>query len=92
MRGRMREVRKSRSELRSPPEPREARSEHAESDADPWAVGEPMRAGVVGEVAESNHPDFSRDVVVEGESLVWAEDATADGDRLRRVDPSLAHF
>jgi NADPH-dependent curcumin reductase CurA len=49
-----------------------------------------MRAGVVGEVAESNHPDFSQGDVVQGESLLWAEYATADGDRLRRVDPSLA--
>ena len=82
MRGLMRDVRKSRSDSGRPPEPREARSEDAESDADPWAVGEPMGARVVGEVAESNHPDFSRGDVFQEESLLWAEYATADGDRL----------
>ena len=59
------------------------------SYADPWSVGEPMRAGVVGDVVESNHPDFEAGDVVQGR-LRWAEYAVADGENLRRVDPDLA--
>jgi hypothetical protein len=66
------------------------RMRDAESYADPWAVGEPMRAGVVAEVVNSAHPRFERGDVVQGESLYWAEHAVVDGDDLRRVDPSLA--
>jgi len=48
------------------------RMRDAESYADPWAVGDVMRAGVVGDVVESNHPDFEagdvqyRETVTEG--------------------------
>ncbi|MFB6207466.1 MAG: NADP-dependent oxidoreductase [Haloglomus sp.] len=65
------------------------RMRDAESYAEPWAVGEPMRAGVVGEVVESRHSGFDEGDVVTGD-LLWAEYATADGDELRRVDPDLA--
>jgi NADPH-dependent curcumin reductase CurA len=61
----------------------------AESYADPWAVGDPMEAGVVGEVVESNHDNFTAGDVVTG-NLLWAEHAVADGDELRPVDPDLA--
>jgi len=61
----------------------------AESYADPWAVGDPMAAGVVGEVIESNHDGFEAGDVVTG-NLLWAEHAVADGDELRQVDPELA--
>ncbi|MFC7177738.1 NADP-dependent oxidoreductase [Halosegnis marinus] len=66
------------------------RMRDAESYAEPWDVGDPMRAAVVGEVVESRHPRFERGDVVQGEGLYWAEHAVADGDDLRRVDPSLA--
>ncbi|MFC4436313.1 MULTISPECIES: NADP-dependent oxidoreductase [Natrialbaceae] len=62
------------------------RMRDAESYAEPWDVGEPMRAGVVGEVVESNHDDLEDGDVVTGD-LLWAEHAVADGDDLRRVDP-----
>lgn len=62
------------------------RMRDAESYAEPWDVGEPMEAGVVGEVVESNHDGFEEGDVVTG-NLLWAEHAVADGDDLRRVDP-----
>ncbi|WP_306055181.1 NADP-dependent oxidoreductase [Natronococcus wangiae] len=62
------------------------RMRDAESYAEPWDVGEPMRAGVVAEVVESNHDDLEDGDVVTG-TLLWAEHAVADGDDLRRVDP-----
>jgi len=65
------------------------RMRDAESYADPWEVGDVMRASVVGDVVESNHPDFEAGDVVTGD-LRWAEYSTADGDGLRRVDPGLA--
>jgi len=65
------------------------RMRDAESYAEPWDVGEPMKAGVVGEVVESNHPRFEPGDMATGE-LLWAEYATADGDALQPVDPDLA--
>ena len=65
------------------------RMRDAESYAEPWDVGDPMKAGVVGEVVESRHDRFDEGDIVTGD-LLWAEYAVADGDELRRVDPSLA--
>jgi NADPH-dependent curcumin reductase CurA len=65
------------------------RMDDAESYADPWEVGEPLRGGVVGEVIESNHDAFERGDVVTG-GLLWADFAVADGDDLQPVDPDLA--
>lgn len=62
------------------------RMRDAESYAEPWGVGEPMQAGVVGEVVESNHPDFEAGDVVTGE-LLWADYAVAEGRDLREVNP-----
>jgi NADPH-dependent curcumin reductase CurA len=64
------------------------RMRDAESYAEPWDVGEPMKAGVVGEVLESNADAFEPGDVVTGR-LLWAEHAVADADELRRVDPDL---
>jgi hypothetical protein len=61
----------------------------AESYAEPWDVGDPMRAGAVAEVLESNHADLEPGDVVNG-NLPWAEHAVVDGDGLRVVDDSLA--
>lgn len=57
--------------------------------ADPWEVGEVMPAGAVGEVVETNHPNFEAGDVVTG-GLNWAEYAVAKGADLVSVDPSLA--
>jgi len=65
------------------------RMRDAESYAEPWEPGEPMKAGVVGEVVESRDDRFAEGDIVTGD-LLWAEYAAADGDELRTVDPSLA--
>jgi NADPH-dependent curcumin reductase CurA len=65
------------------------RMRDAESYAEPWDVGEPMQAGVVGEVVASNHGDWEAGDVVNG-NLLWAEYAVVDGDDLVAVDPDLA--
>ena len=61
------------------------RMRDAESYAEPWAVGDPMRAGTVGEVIESEHPGFESGDIVVGR-LLWADYAVAGGDDLRVVD------
>jgi len=61
----------------------------AESYAEPWDVGEPLRGGVVGEVVESNGAGFDAGDVVTGD-LQWAEYATAPGPALTQVDPDRA--
>ena len=48
-----------------------------------------MRAGAVGEVVESNHPDFGAGDVVTG-NLYWAEYAAVDGRDLQPVDTGTA--
>ncbi|WP_327053098.1 NADP-dependent oxidoreductase [Halomicrococcus gelatinilyticus] len=60
-----------------------------ESYAEPWAVGDPLRGGVVGEVVESNGAGFEPGDVVTG-NLQWADYATAAGTDLHQVDPDLA--
>jgi NADPH2:quinone reductase len=64
------------------------RMDAGESYAEPWAVGEPMQAGVVGEVVESNGAGFEEGDVVTG-NLRWADYATARGNELQPVDPDL---
>jgi hypothetical protein len=65
------------------------RMRDAESYAEPWDVGDPMRAGVVAEVVESNYDGLEAGDVVNGE-LYWAEYAVAPGHTLRQVDADLA--
>ncbi len=60
-----------------------------ESYAEPWDVGEPLKAGVVGEVVESNGAGFEAGDLVTG-NLQWADYATAPGTELSEVDPDLA--
>jgi NADPH2:quinone reductase len=59
-----------------------------ESYAEPWAVGDPLQAGVVGEVVESNGAGFEAGDVVTG-NLQWADYATAPGPALTPVDPEM---
>jgi NADPH-dependent curcumin reductase CurA len=61
------------------------RMRDAESYAEPWDVGDPMRAGVVGEVVISAYDGLEPGDVVNGD-LYWAEYAVADGASLRKVD------
>jgi hypothetical protein len=65
------------------------RMRDAESYAEPWDVDDPMRAGVVGEVVESNDDGLEVGDVVNGE-LEWAEYSVAAGHTLRKVDADLA--
>jgi NADPH-dependent curcumin reductase CurA len=65
------------------------RMRDAESYAEPWDVGDVMRAGCVGEVVESSHSDVAAGDVVTGD-MRWAEYAVADGDELREVNPDIA--
>ncbi|MFB6188754.1 MAG: NADP-dependent oxidoreductase [Halapricum sp.] len=59
-----------------------------ESYAEPWDVGDPLQAAVVGEVVEDNGSEFEPGDVVAG-NLQWADFSTAPGTDLQRVDPGL---
>ena len=65
------------------------RMRDADSYADPWGVGDTMRARCVGEVVESNHADFAAGDTVTG-SLYWAEYAAVDGEQLDHADTGSA--
>lgn len=65
------------------------RMREGDSYAESWEVGEPMQAGVVGEVEESKHADFGEGDIVTG-ILRWAEYDVALGSELTPVDPDLA--
>ncbi len=65
------------------------RMRDADSYADPWAVGDVMRARCVGEVVESNHADFAAGDTVSG-NLYWAEYAAIDGAALDHADTGSA--
>ncbi len=56
-----------------------------ESYADPWAVGESMRARCVAEVVESNAPALSPGDTVLG-NLYWADYATVDATDVEVID------
>ena len=62
------------------------RMDDRESYADPWAVGEPLQGGVVGEVVASEGTDFEPGEFVAG-NLQWADYATARASELQLVDP-----
>jgi NADPH-dependent curcumin reductase CurA len=65
------------------------RMRDADSYAEPWAVGEPMQARVVGEVVESNGDRWKAGDLVTG-NLRWADYATTSGHGLTPVDTDLA--
>ncbi len=64
------------------------RMSDAKSYATPVQIGEVMVGGVVGEVAESNHPKFKPGDNVVG-PLGWQLYAASSGDGLAKVDPKL---
>ncbi|HZA65569.1 MAG TPA: NADP-dependent oxidoreductase [Geminicoccaceae bacterium] len=53
------------------------------------AVGAVMTGGGVGEVVESNHPDFAPGDIAESFTFGWQEYAVLDGASARKVDPGL---
>ena len=65
------------------------RMRDAESYAEPWAVGGPLKGGVVGEVVESEHDAYDPGDLVTGEGA-WADYATLNGDDVAPVDPTVA--
>jgi len=65
------------------------RMRDAESYAEPWAVGDALKGGVVGEVVESAHDAYDAGDLVTGEGA-WADYATLDADAVAPVDPSVA--
>lgn len=56
-----------------------------ESYSEPWAVGDPLRGGVVGEVVETNGAGVEPGQTVVG-NLPWAEYSLANGSELTPVD------
>jgi hypothetical protein len=64
------------------------RMSDAKSYATPVQIGEVMVGGVVGEVAESNHPKFKAGDYVVG-PLGWQLYAVSNGEGLAKVDPKL---
>ena len=59
------------------------------SYAPPVPLGDVMIGGVVGEVVESDHPDFAPGDIVEGR-IGWQAYGVSDGEGMRKVDPDLA--
>lgn len=60
-----------------------------ESYAEPWEVGDPMKAGVIGRIVDSQHGQWSEGDYVTGE-LDWADYTVVDGTAVHPVDPDLA--
>jgi NADPH-dependent curcumin reductase CurA len=52
-------------------------------------IGDVMVGGTVGQVLESNHPDYQSGDIVQA-SLGWQTHGVANGEGARKVDPSLA--
>ncbi len=55
----------------------------------PYDVGEPIDGGAVGRVVASKHDGFAEGDWVTSQ-LGWCESGVVDGNRLRKLDPSLA--
>lgn len=55
----------------------------------PFVVGEPLQAGVIGEVVASNNPQFADGDYVSG-MLNWETYSLTDGEGLMKVDSKLA--
>ncbi|WP_049936873.1 NADP-dependent oxidoreductase [Haloplanus natans] len=60
-----------------------------ESYAEPWAVGDPLEGGVVGEVVESEHDGYEVGDLVAGRGT-WSEYSVLDADDATPVDPDVA--
>jgi NADPH-dependent curcumin reductase CurA len=60
-----------------------------ESYAEPWAVGDPLDGGVVGEVVASEHEGYEAGDLVAGRGT-WSEYSALDADDATPVDPSVA--
>lgn len=65
------------------------RMDESKSYAAAVSIGGTMEAGCVAEVMQSDHPKFAPGDIVEGR-FGWCTHAAADGDGVRKVDPTLA--
>ncbi len=65
------------------------RMNEGESYAEPWAIGDVLKGGVVGEVVESHSEAYSEGDIVTGEGR-WGEYSVLDADEVAPVDPSVA--
>jgi NADPH-dependent curcumin reductase CurA len=65
------------------------RMRDAKSYAAPVEIGDVMTGGTVGEVVESNHPDYKVGDIVE-DRLGWQEYGIGPSAAARKVDPTLA--
>ena len=65
------------------------RMSDSESYAEPWAVGEPLNGGIVGEVVEAETDAYDTGDLVTGEGM-WAEYSVMDAADVTAVDPSVA--
>lgn len=65
------------------------RMSEQESYAEPWAVGEPLEGGIVGEVVETASDAFDIGDLVTGQGI-WAEYSLLDVADVAPVDPSVA--
>ena len=65
------------------------RMSDSESYAEPWAVGDALRGGVVGEVVESESDAYDTGDLVTGRGT-WADYTVLDADDVAPVDPSVA--
>jgi len=65
------------------------RMSRQDSYAEPWAVGEPLEGGIVGEVVETASDAFDIGDLVTGQGR-WAEYSLIDAADVAPVDPSVA--
>lgn len=65
------------------------RMNDAKSYAEPFKVGEPLKAGAVGKVVKSNDPNFSEGDTVTGR-LDWADFTMISGSALQKINPDEA--
>ncbi|WP_248895969.1 NADP-dependent oxidoreductase [Haloplanus halobius] len=59
------------------------------SYADPWGLGDVLEGGVVGEVVESESPEYEAGDLVTGRGT-WSDYAVVDADDVAPVDPDVA--
>jgi NADPH-dependent curcumin reductase CurA len=65
------------------------RMRDSESYADPWALGEVLEGGIVGEVVESNSDEYEPGDIVTGPGT-WADYSVVDAEAVLPVDPTVA--
>ncbi|SDZ85711.1 hypothetical protein SAMN04488065_0817 [Haloplanus vescus] len=65
------------------------RMRDSESYAEPWAVGDPLQGGVVGEVVASESDEYEAGDLVTGRGT-WSDYTVLDADDAAPVDPDVA--